>query len=113
MHITYANKKVELLFTDYNLMKRKISTDWVRTIKKHMDRLKASDCFGDFLKLRLGKPEPLSGYNVPTYSVHVSANVRLVFELICESRDAINECTELIIKGVCDYHGNKENWFIP
>ena len=30
--------------------------------KKHMDRLKAAKCFGDFLKLGLGKPEQLEGY---------------------------------------------------
>ena len=36
--------------------------EWVRTIKKHMVRLEAAECFGDFLKLGLGKPEQLKGY---------------------------------------------------
>jgi len=36
-------------------MQKELPADWVRTIKKHMDRLAAADCFGDFLKLGLGK----------------------------------------------------------
>lgn len=62
MKITYANSKVEKYFSDYSKMQRKLPSDWVRTIKKHMDRLSAAECFGDFLTLGLGKPEQLTGY---------------------------------------------------
>lgn len=62
MKITYANEKVKKYFQDYNKMQRKIPFEWVRTIKKHMVRLEAAECFGDFLKLGLGKPEQLKGY---------------------------------------------------
>lgn len=55
MEITYANGKVEKYFKDYKKMQKKLPFEWVKTIKKHMDRLKAAECFGDFLKLRLGK----------------------------------------------------------
>ena len=61
MEITYANGKVEKYFKDYKKMQKKLPFEWVKTIKKHMDRLKAAECFGDFLKLRLGKPEQLEG----------------------------------------------------
>ena len=44
-------------------MQRDLPADWVRTIKKHMDRLIAAECFGDFLALGLGKPEQLTGYS--------------------------------------------------
>ena len=62
MKITYANGKVEKYFSDYSKMQRELPSDWVRTIKKHMDRLIAAECFGDFLTLGLGKPEQLTGY---------------------------------------------------
>lgn len=39
MKITYANQKVEKFFVDYDKMKKKLPPEWVRTIKKHMDRL--------------------------------------------------------------------------
>ena len=42
-------------------MQKKIPFEWVKTIKKHMDRLKAAECFGDFLALGLGKPNHLKG----------------------------------------------------
>lgn len=64
MKITYANGKVEKYFSDYSKMQRELPSDWVRTIKKHMDRLIAAECFGDFLTLGLGKPEQLTGYKI-------------------------------------------------
>ena len=112
MKITYADQKVERFFTDYDKMKKKLPFEWVRTIKKHIDRLIAADTFGDFLKLGLGKPELLSGYSQVRYSLHVSANVRLIIEPNT-TMDTVMICEEIEIEGVCDYHGSKENWFIP
>lgn len=78
MKITYANSKVEKYFSDYSKMQRNLPADWVRTIKKHMDRLIAAECFGDFLALGLGKPEQLTGYSNIRYSLHVAPHVRLI-----------------------------------
>lgn len=111
MTIKYANAKVKKYFTDYSQMQRKVPFDWVRVIKKHMNHLEAAEQFGDFLKLRLGKPEPLSGYQNIRYSLHISANVRLIIEP-CATQDTLLVCTEIEVKGVCDYHGRKENWYI-
>ena len=112
MKITYANSKVEKYFTDYNKMRRKLPYQWVKTIKKHMDRLEAAECFGDFLKLSLGKPEALTGYRCLRYSLHVAPNARLILEPNA-TQDTVMICTELEIEGVSDYHGDKENWYIP
>lgn len=80
--------------------------------KKHMDRLKAAECFGDFLKLGLGKPEQLRGYKQACYSLHIAPNARLIIEPDA-TQDTIMICTEIEVKGVSDYHGSKENWYIP
>lgn len=112
MEITYANDKVERYFTDYSKMQRKLPAGWVRTIKKHIDRLTAAEYFGDFLKLGLGKPEQLSGYKNIRYSLHVAPHVRLILEPKAH-RDTIMICTEIEVEGVSDYHGSKENWYIP
>lgn len=112
MKITYANQRVEKFFLDYNIMKKKIPFEWVRTIKKHMDRLKAANSFGDFLSLGLGKPEQLSGYKRIRYSLHVAPNVRLIVEPNA-TMDTVMICEEIEVEGVCDYHGGKENWYIP
>lgn len=112
MKITYANGKVEKYFSDYNKMKQALPFEWVRTIKKHMDRLEAFECFGDFLKLGLGHPELLEGYPQLRYSVRVSANARLILEPNA-TQDTVMVCSEIEIEGVSDYHGGKENWYIP
>lgn len=112
MKITYANKKVEKFFTDYARMQKELPMDWVRTIKKHMNRLMAAECFGDFLKLGLGKPEMLTGFEHIRYSLHVAPHVRLILEPDAD-QETVMICTEIEVEGVCDYHGSKENWYIP
>ena len=112
MKITYASRKVAKYFSDYGQMQRKLPFEWVRAIKKHMNRLEAAECFGDFLKLGLGKPEPLSGYKNLRYSLHVAPNARLILEPNA-TQDTVMICTEIEVEGVSDYHGDKENWYIP
>lgn len=111
MRVTYASSKVEKYFSDFNKLKKALPADWVRTIKKHLDRLEAADCFGDFLKLGLGRPEQLTGYDQIRYSLRVSANARLIIEPNA-AQDTIMICKEIEIEGVSDYHGDKENWYI-
>ena len=60
MRVTYASPKVEKYFSDFNKLKKALPVDWVRAIKKHLNNLEAADCFGDFLKLGLGRPEQLT-----------------------------------------------------
>lgn len=112
MKITFKNQKVEKYFLDYNRMKQKLPLDWVRSIKKHIDRLKAADTFGDFLALGLGKPEQMKGYKRIRYSLHVAPNIRLILEPNA-TQDTVMICSEIEVEGVCDYHGEKDNWYIP
>ena len=92
-------------------MKKKIPADWVKTIKKHLNHLEAADNFGIFLSLGLGQ-EQLSGYNSPAYSLRITPNVRMIIE-VNANQDEIMICEEIEVEGVCDYHGDKENWYIP
>ena len=112
MKITYANGKVAKYFSNYEQMRRKLPFQWVRAIKKHIDRLEAAECFGDFLKLGLGRPELLSGCKNLRYSLHVAPHVRLILEPNA-TQDTVMICTEIEVEGVSDYHGSKENWYIP
>ena len=112
LRITYANARVKRYFEDYGEMKKKIPVQWVRTVKKHIERLKAADTFGDFLKLNLGHPEPLKGNNAGKYSVRITGNVRLIMKPN-ETGDAVMICEEIEMEGVVDYHGGKESWYIP
>lgn len=64
------------------------------------------------MKLGLGKPEQLTGYQNVRYSLHVSPNARLILELNAE-QDTVLICDEIEVEGVSDYHGSKDNWYIP
>jgi proteic killer suppression protein len=108
----YANAQVEKYFSDYSKLKKKLPEDWVHSIKKHMNHLAAAETFGDFLKLGLGRPEQLSGYEQIRYSLRVSKNVRLIIEPNA-TQDTIMICSEIEVEGVSDYHGGKENWYVP
>ena len=112
MKICYCSNKVEKYFSDYAEMCKKVSPEWVRSIKKHIDNLRASDTFGIFLGLGLGHPEQLisNGSKYVRYSVRVNANVRLVMRLMPDDR--VEDCEKVYIEGVMDYHGSKENWYI-
>jgi len=111
LQITYLNKRVQKYFEDYEEMKKKIPVDWVRAVKKHINRLRASATFGDFLKLNLGHPEPLKGNSEGKYSIHITGNVRLIIEP-SEKGEAVRICGAVQIEGIADYHGSKENWYI-
>ncbi len=96
-------------------MQRKLPADWVRTIKKQMNAFRAAEHFQDFLALQLWHPEPLEGKGKgkrKQWSIHVTANVRLVFEPN-EIGNAITISEEIEIEGVVDYHGSNESWYIP
>lgn len=91
-------------------MKKKLPSLWVKKINNLIDLLSESDNFGEFLDFKIGKPERLKGYVERVYSIHITRNVRLIIELIDEQ--SIKLCEVIEVKGVNDYHGKKENWFI-
>ena len=61
---------------------------------------------------RIRRPEQLTGYSNIRYSLHVAPHVRLIIEPNA-NQDTVMICTEIEVEGVCDYHGSKENWYIP
>lgn len=115
MKFQYENQAVEKCFDDFDLMKRKIGKDLTRNIKKRYDQLKAAANFGIYLTTGLGKPHPLTGNLKGYYGISVSVNIRLIVKPDAESLDpaSLIKCDSVIIKGVVDYHGQKQEWLIP
>jgi proteic killer suppression protein/toxin YoeB len=113
--IEYESESLQIIFNDYELIKKKIGKDRARTTKKRIDQLKASVNFSIYLTTGLGKPhllyENLKGY----YGVSITGNVRLIIRPKAESTEpaVLKKCDTVIIKGVMDYHGNKNEWIIP
>jgi len=115
VEIQFENDSVKELFSDFELMKKKIGKELTRATKKRYDQLKAAANFNIYLSTGLGKPHPLTGGLKGYYGISISGNVRLVVKPDIESLDPVSlkKCDVVIIKGVVDYHGQKYDWLIP
>jgi len=111
----YENRTVEKYFSDFELMKKKIGKDLTRNTKKRCDQLKAAANFSIYLGVGLGKPHSLVGNLQEHYGITISDNIRLVVKPDVENLDpaSLKKCDSVIIKGVMDYHGQKQEWLIP
>ncbi len=115
MLIEYDNQLTTKIFGDFNLMKKKLGMDRARATKRRLDQLRASINFSVYLTTGLGRPHPLSGNLKGYYGVYLTGNVRLIVKPNVKSLEpeALRECDTVIIKGVMDYHGRKNEWLIP
>ena len=122
MRVLYKDEYVRNLFEDlrdHKSIKKKlqkvISFEYLRSIKMKFDQLLASPNFYFVIYQRIGKCEALVGDMKGKYSIHISANYRIIISpnsLSLEIND-LKLCEEFYIEGVVDYHGNKQNWIIP
>lgn len=115
MLIEYESETVQKIFIDYALMKKEIGNNRARATKKRIDQLKAAVNFSVFLTTGLGKPHPLYENLKGYYGVTITGNVRLIVRPNTESMEpeVLKQCDTVIIKGVMDYHGSKNEWLIP
>ncbi len=115
MLIEYESESVREIFNDFDLMKKEIGIDRARATKKRLDQLKAALNFSIYLTTGLGKPHPLYENLKGYYGVTITGNVRLIVKPDAESLEpeALKECKSVVIKGVMDYHGRKNDWLIP
>jgi proteic killer suppression protein/toxin YoeB len=119
--ISFINEKVMKVFEELenvpekgNLLKKRVGSDMAKQIKKRYNQLKAYTTFEEMLKMPFGRPEGLTNSGTD-YSLRLDANYRLIISPNCSKGDPehLKGCTEIIIKGVVDYHGGKQNWIIP
>ena len=107
MKIEFENKKTEKIMTDMKLLAGKIGLAMAKTVKKRYNQLEACKNFSEYMEIGLGVPHPLNNDLKDYYGIKITGNYRLVVKP--ESLGS----EELIIKGVLDYHGNKNEWIIP
>lgn len=114
MLIEFESESVRKIFNDFELMKKEIGNEKTRATKKRLNQLEAAGNFSIYLTTGLGKPHPLSENLKGYYGISITGNVRLIVRPDVESLDpeALKECDTLIIKGMVDYHGRKNEWLI-
>lgn len=124
MHICFVDSKVQRVFEDLNdvknsnnLMQKEVGLEITKAVKKKYNQMIAFSSFSELLKSRIGKMEPLVGDKEGNYSLHLSANYRLIVapDTVDRSVEGLKKCDTIVIKGVMDYHGKgaKSNWIIP
>lgn len=116
MLFEYDNVKVQKILTDYDILQKKVGAEIAKKIIMRMHQLEAADNFNLYLtKIPLGNPHPLKGDFENCYGISITANYRLVVEPLYTRKDleSLKECNYIKIKGVLDYHGEKNEWIIP
>lgn len=103
------------LFFDFTKMQKKCGTELARAIKKRLNQLSAAKNFSEYLSIGLGKPHALSTNMGGLYAVSVTGNLRLIILPVSADSGAasLTKCDTILIKGVLDYHGTKNEWIIP
>jgi len=121
LQITYENEYIKELFIDLsdianskNLMQRKIGKDKTLAAKKRKNQLEAAPNFKSYLNLHLGNPHSLTGDLQNYYAVDINAHIRLVIKPDSKdlSSEELKKCKTVIIIGIIEYHGGKDEWLI-
>ncbi len=122
MEINYDNAQVEKLFRDLNdvknsrnLLQKKIGKEKAIATKKRKNQIEASTNFQAYLDLHIGNPHSLTGNLASCYAVDINAHIRLIIKPISNdlSAESLKLCTSVIIRGIMEYHGGKDEWIIP
>ena len=107
MEIQFENQKVQKSMSDMKELTAKIGLSMAKTVKQRYNQLEACENFEQYMKTGLGVPHPLNSNLKQCYAIRITGNYRLVVE----PENLGNK--KIIIKGVLDYHGTKNEWIIP
>ena len=122
MLIIYENDWIKELFSDIsdvsnskNLLQKKVGKERAFAAKKRKLQIEAATNFMSYLNLRIGKPHCLSGDLSGYYAIDINAHTRLIIKPQSEdlSPEALAKCDTVILKGIIEYHGGKNEWLIP
>ncbi len=115
MYIDFESEKIKKCFLDMDRLSKQIGKERAKMMKKRIDQLKASINFVQYLQTGLGKPHLLEGSLKGYYGISITGNIRLVIRPDAENNEheTLKFCDTVIIKGVLDYHGGKNEWIIP
>ena len=109
MRIEYESERVKKILTDFDKLYKIMGFDLEKKLRVTLNRLEESSNFAEYLALGIGNPHPLHNNLKGYYGVSLTANIRLIIKPAGETLSS----NSFIVKGVCDYHGEKENWIVP
>lgn len=122
MLVTYDNDWIKELFTDLsdvantkNLLQKKLGKDKTIAAKKRKNQIEAAPNFKSYLSFHIGNPHSLTGDLDGLYGVDINVHTRLIIKPVSEnlSAEVLAKCDTVILKGIVEYHGGKNEWLIP
>lgn len=122
MVITYADKYIEQLFTDIsdvsnsrNLLQKAVGKDRTIVLKKRKNQIEAVLNFKSYLNFHIGNPHLLHGDLEGLCAIEVNAHTRLIVQPVADdlSAESLARCDTVVLKGVVEYHGGKNEWLVP
>lgn len=121
MELLYNNSTIQEYFSDLcditnskNLLQKKIGPILTKNAKKRIDHLKVTATFQKYLDFHIGNPHSLIGDLSTYYGVDLDKHTRLIIQPIPPdmSSEALKICEKVMIIGIVDYHGDKNEWLI-
>lgn len=121
MEIEYINQNINELFSDLfdianskNLLQKKIGPNLAKKSKMRITQLKSSSTFQKYLDFHIGNPHSLKGDLAKFYGVDLDAHTRLIIQPDPPdlSSEALKICEKVMVIGIVDYHGDKNEWLI-
>ena len=122
MEIVYKNKKVEKIFLDMNdvihsknLLQRHIGKERAITVKRRKNQIEAAPNFNSYLKLHIGNPHLLHEDLAGLYGVDIDPHLRLIIKPVSDdlSPESLAKCETVVLIGLVEYHGEKNEWLVP
>ena len=121
MEVRYVNSNINTLFSDLfdiansrNLLQKKIGPILTKKAKMRISHIKSSLTFQKYLDFHIGNPHSLKGDFAKYYGVDLDAHTRLIIQPDPPdlSSEALKICEKVVIIGIVDYHGDKNEWLI-
>lgn len=117
MDIEYANNHIEKVITDAKQLVKRVGPLMAKTIIKRWNQLKAFSNVGELMRSGIDNPHPLIMNLYGCIGWSITGNYRFILDVGLGKNEKYIECEvnlkeKIIIKGVADYHGGKNEWII-
>lgn len=114
MQIEYESNKLKRLVEDKVTLQKKVGFELAKIFLRRLDQLKAFQSIGELMKSGIDNPHELKGNRMGYIGWSIDGNKRVIMrpENVYDLQKDPYACKKVIIKGVVDYHGGKENWYL-
>lgn len=113
LEVRFCSHKIERIFKNRSEMQRRINHQWLKRLWQRLAELYAANNYEIYLKRATGKPHLLEPASDNVVAITITGNVRLLIELDIAEGKTASDCCSIVVKGVVDYHGDHETWYIP